>query len=139
MIAAGVTGGWICYFLSGSDSKDNMSSATVVFFGAFYMFAYLTSDGFTSMFQEKLFSSNKSMSKYNQMAWVNFCSGVVSLVGVLWSGNFFEALVFCAQHPWFVWDAVVLSASATLAQYVEENFYKETFRVITPLQSYRNS
>jgi hypothetical protein len=94
MIAAGVTGGWVCYFLSGSHGRDNMTSTTIVIFGSFYMFAYLASDGFTSMFQEKLFASNKSMSKYNQMAWVNFCSGVVSLVGVLAKNLSFQTQIF---------------------------------------------
>ena len=43
------------------------------------MGGYLFSDGFTSVFQEKLFKGYK-MSTYNQMLYVNMFSAFISLV-----------------------------------------------------------
>jgi solute carrier family 35 (adenosine 3'-phospho 5'-phosphosulfate transporter), member B2 len=47
-------------------------------YGFIYMAGYLFFDGFTSVFQEKLFRGYK-MTTYNQMIYVNACSGVLSL------------------------------------------------------------
>ena len=58
------------------------------------MGGYLFFDGFTSVFQEILFRGYK-MSTYNQMLYVNLCSGILTLAGLSLSPSF--ALTFKDQ------------------------------------------
>lgn len=86
------------------------------YFGLLLMLGYLGFDGFTSTFQEKLFSGY-SMSIYNQMMYVNFCSACMSMMFVILSGKVTESIVFFYKYPQLFADVSILSASAVSGQF----------------------
>mmetsp|Transcript_12297 Transcript_12297/g.21001 ORF Transcript_12297/g.21001 Transcript_12297/m.21001 type:complete len:387 (+) Transcript_12297:3-1163(+) len=115
MIAVIVAIGCTIFTTSGNiaSSRGSPNSSLV---GLVLMAGYLGFDGFTSTFQEKLFGSYE-MSMYNQMMYVNLCSGLMSLVMLLISGKFVQTLQFASKYPKIVGDATTLSFSAVSGQF----------------------
>eukprot|EP01101_Sappina_pedata_P004036 TRINITY_DN1648_c0_g1_i1.p2 TRINITY_DN1648_c0_g1~~TRINITY_DN1648_c0_g1_i1.p2 ORF type:complete len:350 (+),score=147.31 TRINITY_DN1648_c0_g1_i1:148-1197(+) len=113
-IAAVVTVGCVLFVLSGTISSSTKSDSV---YGLALMGGYLFSDGFTSTFQEYLFRGY-SMSTYNQMLYVNFFSGLVSLLTLIVSGELLPALEFSAIHVDFFVGSLILSVSAAFGQLV---------------------
>merc|ERR1711953_1068881 len=118
-IAAALTFGVTEFLLTGDISSnrhkgkgDNGAST----YGLLLLCGFLASDGFTSTFQEKLFSEGKG-SKYNQMLYVNMGSAVVSLSTLVASGGLFSSIQFCSDHPEFFAHAMSLSAAAVFGQW----------------------
>lgn len=85
-------------------------------YGIALMVGYLGFDGFTSTFQEKLFTGYQ-MSIYNQMMYVNLCSGIMSLVFLVLRNQFLESVAFALKYPALMQDSIVLSFSAVSAQF----------------------
>merc|ERR1719265_1500259 len=104
--------------ISSSDDAKNSS------WGLILLCFFLALDGLTSTFQEKLFKEHKT-SKYNQMFYVNFFSAFTSLSALIASGELMPSLAFCVQHPTFLKDSAILSASATTSQYFIYSQVKE--------------
>jgi len=115
MISFGVTGGCMMFLLAGEISSSRAAQGDSVY-GLVLLLGYLGADGFTSMFQEKLFGDYKT-SKYNQMLYINGCSALMSIVWLLPTGQLTNAIAFSGRHPSFLVDACVLSFSATSGQY----------------------
>eukprot|EP00002_Diphylleia_rotans_P016975 TRINITY_DN3299_c0_g1_i2.p1 TRINITY_DN3299_c0_g1~~TRINITY_DN3299_c0_g1_i2.p1 ORF type:complete len:327 (-),score=71.29 TRINITY_DN3299_c0_g1_i2:207-1187(-) len=117
LVTGAVTFGSTLFLLTGDlsegSAKHNQSTSV---YGLLLMVGYLGFDGFTSTFQSKLFSSY-TMSTYNQMMYVNMCSGIISFVGLLFSGQLFGALGFVSRHPELLSDAIILSVSAVAGQF----------------------
>ena len=84
-------------------------------YGVALMVGYLGFDGFTTSFQDKLFTGYQ-METYNQMLWVNFCSFVISSFWLLKDSSMRDAISFMIRHPVAMSDALVLSAASTLGQ-----------------------
>jgi len=122
MIAMCVTLGVTSFLLTGPVSSKTSSGNSVV--GFMLLLAFLVLDGLTSTMQEKLFKEHTT-SKYNQMMYVNMFSSMVSLVTLLAAGQLLPAMAFCAEHPAFVADALVLSGSAVTAQFFIYSQVKE--------------
>merc|ERR1719473_2070564 len=122
LIALAVTGGCTMFLLGGSIVSAKHRHAghddpgyLLAGMGLMLMLGYLVCDGFTSVFQEKLFSEY-NVTIYNQMLWVNIFAAITSMGALLLFGGFHESLAFSARHPTFIADALLLSASATLGQ-----------------------
>ena len=114
MVALAVTGGVTEFLMTGNiDAKHSAGNST---YGLFLLVAFLCFDGFTSTFQEKLFKDYRT-SKYNQMLYVNIGSAMVSVGSLVASGMLQTAVAFCVNHPSFVMDASLLSASAVSGQW----------------------
>lgn len=114
MVALAVTGGVTEFLMTGDiDAKHSAGTST---YGLFLLLCFLLFDGFTSTFQEKLFKDYKT-SKYNQMLYVNVGSAMVSIGSLFASGMAGTALAFCGNHPSFLVDASLLSASAVTGQW----------------------
>lgn len=114
MVALAVTGGVTEFLMTGNiDAKHSAGNSS---YGLFLLLCFLLFDGFTSTFQEKIFKDHKT-SKYNQMLYVNIGSAMVSLGSLIASGMLSKAFMFCAEHPSFVMDASLLSASAVTGQW----------------------
>merc|ERR1719265_728939 len=64
-------------------------------------------------------------SKYNQMLYINLGSAFTSVVSLLVTGGFAEALAFCSAHPAFVLDAGFLSGAAVGGQFFIYSMVKE--------------
>merc|ERR1719181_1823115 len=110
MISLGVTGGCMLFGMSGSISSSRAKQEDSIY-GIVLLMGYLGADGFTSMFQEKLFSEHKT-SKYNQMLYINGTSAIMSLSSLIASNSLGSSMAFCIAHPSFFIDSVVLSLSA---------------------------
>merc|ERR1719324_520903 len=78
------------------------------------MLGYLSSDGFTSTFQEKLFKDHE-VSTDQQMFWVNLFAVGLSCA-VLGGSGLRAGVAFAQRHPVFLADAAALSLSATMGQ-----------------------
>ena len=78
-VTALVTAGTTLFGLTGNLKSRHASSSSSVW-GLGLMLGYLGFDGFTSTFQDKLFTGYK-MSVYNQMLYTNTFSAAMSLVG----------------------------------------------------------
>jgi len=112
-IAIGVTLGCAVFVMYGDglDDKRKKSHDTSSY-GLFLMLGYLLFDGFTSTFQDKLFSGYK-MSTYNQIFYVQACSAVFSGFSLLTSGQLVPAIEFVQRHPDAFAHAFTLSGAST--------------------------
>jgi len=122
LIALAVTAGCTLFLLGGSvvsaKHRHDPSSEPgylIAGMGLMLMCGYLFCDGFTSVFQEKLFSEY-NVTIYNQMLYVNIFAAITSCCALALFGGFNESIAFSARHPTFIIDALLLSASATLGQ-----------------------
>jgi len=125
LIAAGVTLGVTQFLMTGSIASKHADKGTS-FYGLLLLLGFLGCDGFTSTFQEKLFSEHKT-SKYNQMVYTNLGSAAISCLSLLALGsNGFPACVsFIAAHPAFLTHAMTLSAAAVAGQWFIYSQVKE--------------
>lgn len=107
-----ITVGCTAFVLSGDVSSRAGSSTPT---GVSLMVGYLFVDGFTSTLQERLFKGF-TMSTWNQMLYVNLCSGAISVALLVATGGLWTAIAFVARHPSLMRDALVLSLCAALGQ-----------------------
>jgi len=122
LVALAVTLGSTEFLMTGPTSSSSDPSNSM--YGFFFLFAFLVLDGLTSTMQEKLFKEHK-VSKYNQMSWVNGLSAITSLTTLVLTGQLFPAISFGKNHPAFLGDTAVLSASAVAGQFFIYSQVKE--------------
>merc|ERR1719269_463618 len=115
VISFGVTGGCMLFGMSGKINSARAKQEDSIY-GIVLLMGYLGADGFTSMFQEKLFAEHKT-SKYNQMLYINGSSALMTILWLLPSGQLVQSIGFCFRWPQFFFDSVVLSLSATAGQF----------------------
>jgi solute carrier family 35 (adenosine 3'-phospho 5'-phosphosulfate transporter), member B2 len=113
-VAVSVAAGCTMFMVFGKIAAHKASDSDS-YFGLLLMLGYLGFDGFTSTFQEKLFSGY-SMSIYNQMMYVNLCSAMMSCVFVIASGKVAESISFLVRYPQIFGDMTILSFSAVSGQ-----------------------
>merc|ERR1719316_2465207 len=123
LVAAAVTGGVTEFLMTGSIAAPHSDQGDSVYC-LLLLVGFLLFDGFTSTFQEKLFKEHQT-SKYNQMLYINLGSAFTSVISLLVTGGFGEALAFCAAHPAFIMDASFLSAAAVGGQFFIYSMVKE--------------
>lgn len=112
-IAIGVTIGCAVFVMFGDEFESKRAnSKETSMYGLFLMGGYLLFDGFTSTFQDKLFSGYK-MSTYNQIFYVQGCSAIFSGFSLLSSGQLMPALSFVQRHPDALAHALTLSGAST--------------------------
>jgi adenosine 3'-phospho 5'-phosphosulfate transporter B2 len=128
IISFGVTGGCTLFLLTGDISSTRAGQSDSVY-GLLLLLGYLGADGFTSMFQEKLFSEHKT-SKFNQMLYINGTSGMMSLFSLFSLGQINSSIAFCFKHPAFFLDSFFLSLSATAGQFCIYTTIKEFGAVV---------
>jgi len=121
-VAACVTFGVTEFLMTGptastTDQGDSM-------WGFALLVAFLAFDGLTSTMQEKLFSEY-TLSKYNQMFFVNLCSSAVSFGSLLGTGTFLTCISFTLAHTDFAAHAALLSLSAAGSQFFIYSQIKE--------------
>jgi adenosine 3'-phospho 5'-phosphosulfate transporter B2 len=123
MVALCVTGGVTEFLMTGNINAPSADKNDSVY-GLALLVGFLLFDGFTSTFQEKLFKEHQT-SKYNQMLYINLGSAFTSVISLLVTGGFAEALAFCAAHPAFILDASFLSGAAVGGQFFIYSMVKE--------------
>lgn len=121
-VALCVTGGVTECLLTGpivsGDDKGNSSK------GLALLALFLFLDGFTSTMQEKLFKQY-TVTKYNQMLYVNLGSVLLSSITLFTSGGMVRAIAFCQAYPAFMYDASIISTSALGGQWFIYSQIKE--------------
>eukprot|EP00177_Eucheuma_denticulatum_P003345 GFKZ01006046.1.p1 GENE.GFKZ01006046.1~~GFKZ01006046.1.p1 ORF type:complete len:367 (-),score=53.20 GFKZ01006046.1:749-1849(-) len=122
-VAVFVALGCTVFLVSGNITAKKASDEDS-YYGLLLMLGYLGFDGFTSTFQEKLFSGYQ-MTIYNQMLYVNMCSGLMSIGFLAASGQALESLAFLAKYPAVVADMGILSFSAVSGQFAITYTIKE--------------
>lgn len=119
VIAVVVTLGVAEFLLSGpitSSHESSHNSTFNEFMGLLLLLCFLALDGLTSTMQEFLFNEHKT-TKYNQMMYINGFSAIVSFITLLCSRSLIPSYAFIMDHPRFLWDAYLLSASAVSGQF----------------------
>jgi adenosine 3'-phospho 5'-phosphosulfate transporter B2 len=114
LVAAAVTGGVTAFLMTGSIVAPTGTDDSP--YGLLLLVSFLVCDGLTSTMQEKLFREHAT-SKFNQMFYVNLCSGIISVFALSASRSFHEGVAFCFNHHLFFKDAVALSATAVASQW----------------------
>lgn len=122
-VAVFVALGCTLFLLSGNIAAKKASSEDS-YYGLLLMLGYLGFDGFTSTFQEKLFSGYQ-MTIYNQMLYVNLCSGLMSVCFLTASGKVMESISFITKYPSVLGDMSILSFSAVSGQFAITYTIKE--------------
>eukprot|EP00168_Porphyra_purpurea_P001178 TRINITY_DN11501_c0_g1_i1.p3 TRINITY_DN11501_c0_g1~~TRINITY_DN11501_c0_g1_i1.p3 ORF type:complete len:218 (-),score=39.46 TRINITY_DN11501_c0_g1_i1:27-680(-) len=110
-----ITLGCTIFLLTGDIESRGADGDSI--YGLILMGGYMFCDGFTSVFQEKLFKGYK-MSTYNQMLYVNLCSSIISILTLITSGQLVPAVTFSFTYPSFFAASLGLSMAATLGQVV---------------------
>lgn len=109
-----VTGGVILFLLTGTVSSPQHTG--FVIWGVLWILGFLVLDGFTLVFQEKLFSEHKT-SRYNQMVYVNLGSGLIALIVLLITRTLVKSFHFWKVHPHIVGDTFYLSLAVVAGQW----------------------
>lgn len=122
-VAVFVAIGCTVFLLSGNIAAKKASSEDS-YYGLLLMLGYLGFDGFTSTFQEKLFAGYQ-MTIYNQMMYVNLCSGLMSICFLAASGKVLDSMAFIAKYPAVLGDMAILSFSAVSGQFAITYTIKE--------------
>merc|ERR1712223_1398602 len=115
------------YGSPGSISATN-SSTTTSFSGLVLLIGYMSSDAFTSNWQNELYDAYK-ISSFQMMCGVNLFSCLLTSVSLMQQGAFFDSLVFMSQFPKFTFDCVVLSFCSAFGQV----FIYHTIKVFGPV------
>merc|ERR1719235_2756564 len=123
LIALAVTAGVTEFLMTGQISAAHSDQGDSIF-GLALLVGFLAFDGFTSTFQEKLFKEHAT-TKHNQMLYINTFSAVTSIITLVVTGGFAEAITFCSAHPRFMLDASMLSAGAVGGQFFIYSMVKE--------------
>eukprot|EP00013_Stygamoeba_regulata_P007548 CAMPEP_0177642976 /NCGR_PEP_ID=MMETSP0447-20121125/7907_1 /TAXON_ID=0 /ORGANISM="Stygamoeba regulata, Strain BSH-02190019" /LENGTH=308 /DNA_ID=CAMNT_0019145237 /DNA_START=193 /DNA_END=1119 /DNA_ORIENTATION=- len=132
-VALSITAGCTMFVLTGDVSSKASSDKDDSVYGLLLMVGYLFLDGFTSTFQEKLFKDYK-ISSFNQMLYVNLCSGIISLLLLVFTGALMPALEFVMKYPEAYLAVICLSAAACCGQiviyYIIKNFGALVFSTV---------
>jgi len=83
--------------------------------GALIMLIYLTADGFTSSFQQRMFRVQKTP-LFDQMFWTCVFGTLFSAIWVVSSGQLKYVMVFLSRYPDIKMDIFYLSISSALSQ-----------------------
>eukprot|EP01094_Clydonella_sp_ATCC50884_P027990 TRINITY_DN8279_c0_g1_i1.p1 TRINITY_DN8279_c0_g1~~TRINITY_DN8279_c0_g1_i1.p1 ORF type:complete len:345 (-),score=86.27 TRINITY_DN8279_c0_g1_i1:8-1042(-) len=113
IVAIVLTAGCSLFALTGDISAPDSTDTSG--YGIFLICFYLSVDGFTSVFQERLFKAYK-VSPYNQLLHVSLFSGTFVTISLVSSGQMLSAVSFCARHPSLLWDAIALSFCSMAGQ-----------------------
>ncbi|CAD7695936.1 unnamed protein product [Ostreobium quekettii] len=115
LVATGVTLGCTAFILTGDVKSNHPSPGDSNLYGLLLMLGYLSFDGFTSNFQDKLFKGFR-MTMFNQALYVQLTATLQSLFVLLTSGRLWKAIDFVFGHPQALVYIMLLSLAATCAQ-----------------------
>jgi len=115
-ISTVVTAGCVLFMMTGSIKSKRSKSGDDSIYGLLLLCAYLGFDALTPSLQERIFQKEKA-SRYVAMFYTNVSSAVTSGVYLFSTGLFPEVMAFVQEYPSVLFDATLLSASATAGQF----------------------
>jgi len=101
-----------------------VSTGAVYFMGGGILLLYLAVDGFTSTWQDWLFTGYK-MDICNQVMYTTMCSIVLSTTGLVASGKLTSALQFVTAYPEVWWWILGISLASAAVQFLVTHTIKE--------------
>ena len=120
--------GCAIFLLTGEVSSTGTAHAfhrgAVYFMGGGILVIYLAVDGFTSTWQDWLFTGYQ-MDIGNQVLYTTLCSICLSSCGLLVSGKFHAALEFVRNYPEVWWWIVGISLASAAVQFLVTHTIKE--------------
>jgi adenosine 3'-phospho 5'-phosphosulfate transporter B2 len=121
LIAFVVTCGCFCFLIGGELNSARLMDLTadevphLVFIGILLMVMSIVCDGFTSMYQERLFTEY-GMPISHQMLYTNLCSSAIALILLFSTGGYSQSIIFAMRHGTFWIDVLILSLAAVIGQ-----------------------
>eukprot|EP00878_Enallax_costatus_P018347 GHUV01019310.1.p1 GENE.GHUV01019310.1~~GHUV01019310.1.p1 ORF type:complete len:321 (+),score=60.09 GHUV01019310.1:156-1118(+) len=112
MLAVCITGGCFIFFMTGPTVSRVATDKNSSLFGILLMVGYLSADGYTSTFQQKMFKGYQ-MTSYNQVLYVSLCSICLSSFGLVTSGQLGSTLSFISRHPDALSAMILLSCASS--------------------------
>jgi len=79
-LAVAITGGCFIFFMTGNTTSRVAQDKNSSMYGILLMVGYLSADGYTSTFQQKMFKGYQ-MTSYNQVLYTCLCSMALSSFG----------------------------------------------------------
>eukprot|EP00882_Tetradesmus_deserticola_P018823 GHRQ01020215.1.p1 GENE.GHRQ01020215.1~~GHRQ01020215.1.p1 ORF type:complete len:336 (+),score=116.72 GHRQ01020215.1:205-1212(+) len=114
-LAVCITGGCFIFFMTGNTISRVAQDKNSSMFGVLLMMGYLSADGYTSTFQQKMFKGYQ-MTSYNQVLYVSLCSLALSSFGLVTSGQLSSTLAFISRHPDALSAMILLSCASSCGE-----------------------
>lgn len=112
LLAVFITSGCFIFFMTGPTASRVAQDKNSSMFGILLMMGYLSADGYTSTFQQKMFKGHQ-MTSYNQVLFVSLCSICLSSFGLVSSGQLTKTLSFLTKHPDALGAIMLLSCASS--------------------------
>jgi adenosine 3'-phospho 5'-phosphosulfate transporter B2 len=123
MLAVLITTGCFIFFMTGPTASRVAQDKNSSMFGILLMMGYLSADGYTSTFQQKMFKGYQ-MTSYNQVLYVSMCSIALSSFGE-WG------LLETGKHRPSGWEyesaSSSISAAGTVLQPKQQRFQMQVY------------
>eukprot|EP00775_Hariotina_reticulata_P005422 gene5422-5655_t len=111
-LAVAITGGCFIFFITGNTTSRVAQDKNSSLYGILLMVGYLSADGYTSTFQQKMFKGYQ-MTSYNQVLYTSMCSMALSSFGLITSGQLGGTMNFIMKHPEALSAMMVLSCASS--------------------------
>lgn len=111
-----VTGGCALFMMAGSIASKRSKGKDDSIYGLLLLCVYLAFDALTPTLQERVFQKEKAP-RGTAMFYTNLSSALTSVVYLTSTGLIPEVMDFVAKYPSVVFDATLLSLSATCGQF----------------------
>ncbi|TRY77321.1 hypothetical protein TCAL_11645 [Tigriopus californicus] len=135
IVAVLISFGMVLFLFGSQEDRKGNNSTTLS--GVILLIGYMTSDSFTSNWQNELFNSYK-MTSMQMMCGVNLFSCLLTSASLIQQGAFYNSLVFMSQYPVFTFDCIVLSICSAVGQlfiyYTISQFGAVVFIIIMTLR-----
>eukprot|EP01112_Ceratiomyxa_fruticulosa_P023825 TRINITY_DN92_c0_g4_i3.p1 TRINITY_DN92_c0_g4~~TRINITY_DN92_c0_g4_i3.p1 ORF type:complete len:360 (-),score=27.11 TRINITY_DN92_c0_g4_i3:212-1291(-) len=122
-----ITIGCTVFLLNGDISSVSGEGNTPQ--GLILIAVFMALDGFTSTLQERLYKEYH-MSAYNQLLYVNLCSGTICLLSLVFTGSLWENFSSLFTNQELFVDSTLLSLTSTLGQIALCHLIKENGAVV---------
>lgn len=115
VVAVLISFGMMLFLFGSQEDSGQEDTRTTTLSGLVLLLGYMTSDSFTSNWQNELFTTYK-MSSMQMMAGVNLFSCMLTLASLLQQGTLYASLIFMSQFPKFTFDCIILSICSAVGQ-----------------------
>lgn len=131
--AIAITLGVILFSYTAEPNSDASQTKTVLI-GFILLCLYVIFDSFTSQYQSKLYDDHPSVSSHHMMFGVNASAIIITIFGLIVSGEIFKVFEFFYYNPSSFWYNVLTAVTSTTGQiaimYTIKHFGAVVFTII---------
>jgi adenosine 3'-phospho 5'-phosphosulfate transporter B2 len=117
-----------------TESDNNSSQTKTVLIGFILLCLYVIFDSFTSQYQSKLYDEHPAVSSHHMMFGVNASAIIITVFGLVISGEIFKVIEFFYYNPSSFWYNVLTAITSTTGQiaimYTIKHFGAVAFTII---------